>query len=41
MSTKELFKRVVLLVSIPLLPISIGFLAVGITLMMLGSVRIP
>jgi hypothetical protein len=40
-STKELFKRVVLFVSIPLLPLSIGFLAVGITLMMLGSVRIP
>lgn len=41
MSTKALIKRIVLLVSIPLLPVSIGFLAVGITLMMLGSMRIP
>lgn len=41
MSNKAFLKRFVLLVSVPLLPLSIGFLAVGITLFMLGNLPVP
>lgn len=41
MSTKAFLTRCILLVSVPLLPLSVGFVVVGITLSMLGNVAIP
>ena len=41
MVTKAFLKKCILRVSVPLLPLSIGFLAVGITLLLLGSLSVP
>jgi len=39
--TKAFLKKIILRVSVPLLPLSTGFLAVGITLLLLGNYQIP
>lgn len=40
MSTKDFLEKCILLVSVPLLPLSVGFVVVGITLIMLGNVSV-